>query len=90
MFGWQRCSKCKPKNFCSITVSISGGLTSLEDYFQKGALFGQKAAPNLWYVEILKTVPEHLMVCRIWPIKFFNKNMLSYIFYSHNSIVSFQ
>ena len=37
------------------------GPTSLEDYFQKGALFGQ----------FVKTVPEHLKVCHIWLIKFF-------------------
>ena len=29
----------------------AAGPTSLEDYFQKGALVGQKAALNLWYVD---------------------------------------
>ena len=34
---------------------MSGGPTFLEDYFeyfQKGALLGQKAALNFWYVDI--------------------------------------
>ena len=35
---------------------------SLEDYFQKGALFGQKAALNLWYVDTRPTVSEYLKV----------------------------
>ena len=29
----------------------AGGPKSLEDYFQKGALLGQKEALNLWYVD---------------------------------------
>ena len=30
---------------------ITAGPESLEDFFQKGELFGQKAALNLWYVD---------------------------------------
>ena len=30
---------------------MSAGPESLEDYFQKGERLGQKAAPNLWYVD---------------------------------------
>ena len=48
---------------------ITAGPESLEDYFQKGALFGQKAALNLRYVEFAKTVLEHLKVCHIWLMK---------------------
>ena len=29
----------------------AAGLTSLENYFQKGELLGQKAELNLWYVD---------------------------------------
>ena len=29
---------------------IAAGPESLEDYFQKGSLLGQKAALNLWYI----------------------------------------
>ena len=29
----------------------TAGPESLEDYFQKGALLGQKASLNLWYVD---------------------------------------
>ena len=32
-------------------VWSTAGPTSLEDYFQKGALLGQKAALHLWYVD---------------------------------------
>ena len=52
---------------------------SLEEFFQKSALLGQKAALNLWYVDIkakfAKTVPEHLKVSHIWRIQFL-KNFL--------------
>ena len=47
---------------------------SLEDFFQKGALLGQKAALNLWYFD---TRPNHkncsraLKVRNIWLMKFF-------------------
>ena len=29
----------------------TAGPESVEDYFQKGAFLGQKATPNLWYVD---------------------------------------
>ena len=32
---------------------MSAGPEYLEDYFQKGALFGQKAAQNLWSLQTL-------------------------------------
>ena len=32
-------------------MSIEAGPESLEDYFQKDAHLGQKAALNLWYVD---------------------------------------
>ena len=31
----------------------AAGPTSLEDYFQKGALLGQKSVLNLWYVDTI-------------------------------------
>ena len=31
--------------------AISAGPESLEDYFQKGALLGQKVVLNLWYID---------------------------------------
>ena len=34
-----------------IMYGITAGPTSLEDNFQKGALLGQKAALNLWYID---------------------------------------
>ena len=73
--------------------SITAGPTYLEDYFQKGAHLGQKATLNLWYVD---TRPNSQKKCsrafegsHIWLITLFKKLMLSYIFYSHNSVVSF-
>ena len=42
-------------------VPIAAGPESLEYYFQKGALLGQKAALNLWYVDgfkVLRTLKE--------------------------------
>ena len=35
----------------SVADPLAAGPESLEDYFKKGALFGQKAALNLWYVD---------------------------------------
>ena len=32
-------------------LGTTAGPESLEDYFQKGALLGQKTALNLWYVD---------------------------------------
>ena len=34
-----------------IHTPIAAGPESYEDYFQKGALLGKKAALNLWYVD---------------------------------------
>ena len=36
---------------CQSSKRISAGPESLDDYFQKGALSGQKAALYLWYVD---------------------------------------
>ena len=50
----------------------TAGPESLEDYFQKGALLGQKAGLNLlrqYQTKFAKTVPEHLKVCHMM-IKF--------------------
>ena len=35
---------------------------SLEDYFQKGALMGQKAALNLWIPLLLVVRPQFVVV----------------------------
>ena len=32
-------------------LGVAAGPESLKDYFQNGALLGQKAALNLWYVD---------------------------------------
>ena len=73
----------------NVFVSAAGP-TSLEDYFQKVALLGQKAALNLWYVDTRpnsqKLFPSIFKVCHIWLITFF----VSYIFYSQNSNRPFQ
>ena len=54
-------------------MSNAAGPESLVNYFQKGALLGQKVALNLWNVDTRpnsqKTVPEHLKVCHIWLFK---------------------
>ena len=34
-----------------LEVTRAAGTESLDDYFQKGSLLGQKAALNLWYVD---------------------------------------
>ena len=41
----------------------AAGPESLGDYFQKGALLGQKAALNIWYLD---TRPNSQKVCHIW------------------------
>ena len=65
-------------------ASNTAGPESLVDYFQKGALLGQKVTSLLRrYQAFVKTVPEHLKVCHIWLIKFKKKIMCSYIFFSH-------
>ena len=54
----------------------TAGPKSLEDYFQKGALLGQKTGLNLWKVytrPFSKTVPEHLKVCQLNVHKLFLK-----------------
>ena len=38
---------------------------NLEDYFQKGAFLGQKAALNLWYVNCLFSVVN----IYLWQVK---------------------
>ena len=37
--------------FVTLKQHITAGPESLEYYFQKGALLGQKAALNLWYID---------------------------------------
>ena len=50
--------------------AVLAGQQSSEDYFQKkGALLGQKAALNLWYVET--RTDSQKQVCHIWLIKVF-------------------
>ena len=39
-----------PMLICDATVYKTGP-ESLENYFQKGALLGQKAGLNLWYID---------------------------------------
>ena len=41
----------------SSNICIAAGPQSLENYFQKGPLLGQKVALNLWYVD---TWPKNL------------------------------
>ena len=35
------------------SFKITAGPESLEDYFQKGTLLGQKAALNIWFVDMI-------------------------------------
>ena len=64
------------------------GPQSLENYFQKGALLGQKAALNLWYVDTRPNSQKLFLSIRRTVI--YGLYMFSYMFYSHNSIVSYQ
>ena len=52
--------------------SPTPGPKSLEDYFQKGALLGQKAKylVRQFQAKFAKTGPELLKFCHIWLIKF--------------------
>ena len=60
------------------------GPESLKDYFQKGALLGQKAAQNLWYVDTWPNSKKPFpSICRsvIYGLQNFKKQlMFSYIF----------
>ena len=70
---------------------IAAGPTSLEDFSKRctfGSKSGTKSLVRQYQAKFAKTVPENLKVCHIWLIKFLK--MFSYIFYSHNSIVSVQ
>ena len=49
-------------NIPGIKKGKAAGPESWEDYFQKGALFGQKAALNLWYVDTRSS-----KFLQIWP-----------------------
>ena len=58
---------------------------SLEDYFQKGAVLGQKATLNVWYVDTRpnsQTVPEHLKVNHIWLINKKKKYVYLYFLFT--------
>ena len=56
-----------------LPAPTSAGPTSLEDYFQKGALLGKKAKSLVrrYQAKFAKTVTEHLEVYHIWLIFFF-------------------
>ena len=63
---------------------IAAWPTSLEDYFQKVALLGQKAALNLWYVVTRpnsQNCSRALKVRHNCLIHFFIKLMFSYSFF---------
>ena len=59
-------------------------------HFTFGSKSGTKSLVRRYQAKFAKTVPDHLQVCHIWLIKCLKKIMFSYIFYSQNSIVSFQ
>ena len=66
----------------------------LKTIFKKvHVLLGQKAALNLWYVDtsqISKKLFPSIWRSVIFCFKIKIKIMFSYIFYAHNSIISFQ
>ena len=51
-----------------------------------GSKSDTKSLVRRYQAKFAKTVPEHLMVCHVWLIKFVKKLMFSYIFHSHNQI----
>ena len=57
-------ARMRTKRFHSLSP-IAAGPESLEDYFQKASLLGQKAALNLWYVD--NSVNSKKLFPKIWP-----------------------
>ena len=72
-----------------LSHTISAGLLVLSKRCTLGSKSVTKSLVRGYQAKFAKTTPEHLQVCHIWP-KFFFKNFFLYIFYLHNSIVSFQ
>ena len=69
---------------------IAAGPESLEYYFQKGSLLGQKVTPNIWYLDARPISRVFEGLSYLAYEKFNIQLFFRYIFYSHNSIVSFQ
>ena len=79
--------ECRFRNGRARTV-LAAGPESLEDYF----LLGRKVALNLWYVDTRPKIHKNCHQALFEGLsylasKFKKVFMLSYIFYSHNSIL---